>query len=111
MSDGVNEPCLTAERERMASMLENWFQQRMKLSNKAFRFMFIPLIPVAVLALAFWFSYYIPVPAFILLMILLVSLTAWVVCLFIGWGILRKVRTGDGIMLRKIRASETPEKG
>ena len=93
------------ERELMASMLENWFQQRISMSNRALRFMLFPLIAVVLSAVVFWFSYYIPVPAIALTVLLAVSILAWIVFLFIGARLVKRVRTGDAIMLRKIRSS------
>ncbi len=97
------------ERERFASMLENWFQQRMKMSNRALKFMLLPLIAVVVFACVFWFSYYLPVPVAVPALALLVSLLVWFVCLIAGVRIFRRMRTGDALMLRKIRSSSAPE--
>ena len=111
MDESVNEPFDSAERERMAAMLENWFQQRMALSNRAFKFMFLPIIAVVVFAAAFWFSYYLPVPVAVSTAGLVVSLAVWMVCLFLGGRLMKRVRTGDSLMLRKIRSSSTPAEG
>lgn len=94
-----------AERELMASMLENWFQQRISMSNKALRLMLFPLIAVVLAAVAFWFNFYIPVPVVALAVLLGLFILAWIICLFIGGGLVKKVRMGDAIMLRKIRSS------
>ncbi len=94
-----------SEREKM-EMLESWFQRRTEMTSKALKLILIPVIAVLFFAAIFWFSYYIPVPAEILLGLLGASLLAWFICLFIGGGILKRVRTGDSIMLRKIRSSE-----
>ena len=109
MTDTEQTPYDNAERERMASMLENWFQQRMELSNRAFKLMFIPLAAVVLASLLFWFNYYLPVPSMVLLGILLVSLLVWIVCLLMGAKLVKRVRTGDSLMLRKIRSSNSPE--
>ncbi len=87
-------------------MLESWFQKRAKMSSRALKLILVPVIAVLVFALVFWFQHYIPVPAVVLLGILGGSVIAWIVCLFIGGGVLKRVRTGDAIMLRKIRSSD-----
>ena len=97
------------EREKM-EMLENWFQQRTEMTSKALKFILLPAIAVFVSAGLFWFQVYIPVPVLLLISLLGASLLSWIICLFVGGGILKKVRTGDSIMLRKIRSSENPEK-
>ena len=98
-----------AEQELMASMLENWFQQRISMSNRALRLMLFPLAGVLIFAVAFWFSYYIPVPSIVLTGLLGLSALVWIVCLFIGGRLIKRVRTGDALMLRKIRSSNSPE--
>jgi hypothetical protein len=60
---------------------------------------------------AFWFSYYLPVPAAVPLAVLGVSVLVWVVCLFMGARLLKMVRTGDSLMLRKIRSANPPDQG
>lgn len=97
------------EREKM-EMLENWFQQRTEMTSKALKYILLPVIGVIVFAGLFWFQVYIPVSAPILIFLLGVSILAWIICLFAGGGILKKVRTGDSIMLRKIRSSENQKK-
>ncbi len=97
------------ERELMASMLENWFQQRISMSNKALRFILLPLACVILFAVAFWFNYYIPVPVIVLTALLTVSILVWIVFLFIGARLVKRVRTGDAIMLRKIRSSNSAD--
>jgi len=109
MTEMEQNPYDSAERERMAFMLEKWFQQRMGLSNRAFKLIFIPLAAVLLAALMFWFNYYVPVPSVVLMGLLLACLLAWIVCLFIGARLIKRVRTGDSLMLRKIRSSPTPE--
>lgn len=105
MTETEQTPFRSAERERMASMLENWFQQRMTLSNRAFKLIFVPLGAVVLFAGLFWFSYYLPVPPMVLLGLLVLSLAVWTLCLFMGARLIRRVRTGDSLMLRKIRSS------
>lgn len=97
------------EREKI-EMLENWFQQRTEMTSRALKFILLPAIAVFVFAGLFWFQVYIPITVVILISLLGVSLLSWIICLFIGGGILKKVRLGDSIMLRKIRSSENPEK-
>lgn len=109
MSSTASPPHYPEEREQFASMLENWFQQRMIMSNKALKLMLLPLMAVLVFALGFWFSYYLPVPATVTALALLVSLLVWLVCLVAGVRIFRRMRTGDALMLRKIRSSSTAE--
>lgn len=109
MSSTASPPHYPEEREKFASMLENWFQQRMKMSNRALKLMLLPLIAVVVFACGFWFSYFLPVPVAITALALLVSLLVWFVCLIAGVRIFRRMRTGDALMLRKIRSSSTPE--
>ncbi len=98
-----------SEREKM-EMLEKWFQQRAEMTSRALKLILLPLIAVFAFAVIFWFNYYIPVPLIILLGLLGVSLTAWVICLFTGARVFKRVRTGDAIMLRKIRSSGSPAK-
>lgn len=95
-----------SEKEKM-EMLESWFQRRAEMTSKALKLILIPVVVVLLFAAIFWFSYYIPIPAEILLGLLGAALLAWLICLFIGGGILKRVRTGDSIMLRKIRSSES----
>lgn len=111
MTEAANTPFDSVEREQMASMLENWFQQRMKLSNRAFKLIFLPLAAVAVFAVAFWFNYYLPVPVVVPMAALIISLLVWIVCSLMGFRLIRRVRTGDSLMLRKIRSSNAPENG
>ncbi|MCP4647376.1 MAG: hypothetical protein GY852_06520 [bacterium] len=92
------------EKEKM-EMLENWFQRRTEMTAKALKFILLPVIGVIIFAGTFWFQMYIPLSPVILLALLGASLLAWVICLFAGGGILKRVRTGDSIMLRKIRSS------
>jgi len=91
-------------------ILENWFQKRAEMSSRALKLILVPVIVILFFALVFWFQHYIPVPAVVLLGILGGSVLAWIVCLFIGGGVLRRVRTGDAIMLRKIRSSGSSAK-
>jgi hypothetical protein len=102
-------PTASEERERMAVMLENWFQQRTKMTSRAFRLILLPLIAVVLFATAFWFSYYIPVHWIVPASLFAVSMLLWVICLFVGGRVIRRVRIGDTLMLRKIR-SATPGK-
>ncbi|MCK5132129.1 MAG: hypothetical protein KAR40_08275 [Candidatus Sabulitectum sp.] len=98
-----------SDKEKL-EMLENWFQKRTEMTSRALKFILVPVIAILLLAVIFWFSYYIPVPPMILLGILGASLLAWVICLFIGGGVLKRVRIGDAIMLRKIKSSSNSEK-
>ncbi len=93
-----------SEKEKLG-MLENWFEQRTEMTAKAIKLILIPVIAVFVFTLTFWYSFYIPLPSIILLSLLGASILAWVLCLFGGGRILKRVRTGDAIMLRKIRSS------
>ncbi len=101
-----------SDKEKL-DMLENWFQKRAKMSSKAIRLILIPVIAVLLFAAVFVSAYYIAIPqivSLVFLSLLGTSLIVWVVCLFAGGGILKKVRTGDAIMLRKIRSSGDPAK-
>ncbi len=112
MTELSEEPIVTTgftEREKM-EMLENWFQQRTEMTSRAVRFILLPAIAVIVFAGLFWFQVYIPITVVILISLLGASLLSWIICLFVGGGILKKVRTGDSIMLRKIRSSGGQEK-
>jgi|GEM_PF-1792065 len=100
----------SADRERMAGMLENWFQRRTEMTSRAFRLILLPLVAVLLFASVFWFSFYIPVPVIVPIALVAVSILVWVICLFIGGRALRRVRTGDAIMLRKIRSSADSDK-
>ena len=106
MSNSTDSTSFDFSDKEKLQMLENWFQKRAEMSSRALKLILIPVITVLVFALVFWFQYYIPVPAVVLLGILGGSVLAWIVCLFIGGGVLKKVRTGDAIMLRKIRSSD-----
>ncbi len=106
MTDSADSSSFDFSDKEKLQMLENWFQKRAEMSSRALKLILIPVIAVLVFALVFWFQYYIPVPAVVLLGILGGSVLAWIVCLFIGGGVLKKVRTGDAIMLRKIRSSD-----
>jgi protein-S-isoprenylcysteine O-methyltransferase Ste14 len=106
MSDSTDTTSFDFSDKEKLQMLENWFQKRAEMSSRALKLILIPVIAVLVFALVFWFQYYIPVPAVVLLGILGGSVLAWIVCLFMGGGVLKKVRTGDAIMLRKIRSSD-----
>lgn len=89
-------------------MLENWFQKRTKMTSRAVKLILVPVIAVLLFTAAFVSAYYISIPqiaGLIFLGLLGASLLAWIICLFAGGGILKKVRTGDAIMLRKIRSS------
>ena len=98
-----------SDKEKL-EMLENWFQQRTAMTSRALRLILLPLIAVVVFALAsFWFMY-VPNVNIIMLSLLGASLIVWVICLFMGGKVLRRVRTGDTIMLRKIRSSSHPDK-
>jgi hypothetical protein len=105
MSDSADVASFDFSDKEKLQMFENWFQKRAEMSSRALKLILIPVIAVLVFALVFWFQYYIPLPAVVLLGILGGSVLAWIVCLFIGGGVLKKVRTGDAIMLRKIRSS------
>lgn len=98
-----------SEKENL-EMLGNWFQQRTEMTSRALKLILLPLIAVFVFAATFWFSYFIPVPPIVLLGLLGASLLAWVICLFTGTRVLKRVRTGDAIMLRKIRSSNNTAK-
>jgi Flp pilus assembly protein TadB len=98
-----------SDREKL-QMLENWFEKRAQMSSKALRFILIPVVAVLLFALVFWFQYYIPAPPVVLLGLLGGSIVVWIVCLFIGGGVLKKVRTGDTIMQRKVKSSGNQEK-
>ncbi|MCK5784962.1 MAG: hypothetical protein KAH54_00235 [Candidatus Sabulitectum sp.] len=94
-------------------MLENWFRKRTEMTSKALKLILVPVMAVLLFAAAFFATYYIAVPqivSFILLVITGVSFLAWVICLFLGGGVLKKVRIGDSIMLRKIGSDSEPEK-
>ncbi|MCD6589521.1 MAG: hypothetical protein J7K88_13320 [Candidatus Fermentibacteraceae bacterium] len=106
MSDSTDTTSFDFSDKEKLQMLENWFQKRAEMSSRALKLILIPVIAVLVFALVFWFQYYIPVPVVALLGILGGSVLAWIVCLFMGGGVLKKVRTGDAIMLRKIRSSD-----
>ena len=93
-----------SDKEKLG-MLENWFQQRTEMTSKALKLILIPVIAVFVFTLLFWYSFYIPIPAIILLALLGASTLTCVICMFAGGRILKRVRTGDAIMLRKIRSS------
>ncbi len=89
-------------------MLENWFQKRTKMTSKAVKLILVPVIAVLLFTAAFVSAYYIAIPqiaSLVFLSLLGTSLIVWIVCLFAGGGILKKVRTGDAIMLRKIKSS------
>ena len=107
MNDYSDEPASQyfSEKEKLG-MLENWFQQRTELTSKALKLILLPVIAVFIFTLSFWYSYYIPLPSIILLSLLGASSLTWIVCLFGGGRILKRVRTGDAIMLRKIKSSD-----
>ena len=111
MADTESTSYDNSERERMASMLENWFQQRMSMSNKALRLILLPMVAVVLAAAVFWFNYYIPVPVVFLAALFGLTLLVWVICLFLGGRLIRRVRTGDSLMLRKIRSMNAPDEG
>ncbi|MCD4708867.1 MAG: hypothetical protein K8S62_14130 [Candidatus Sabulitectum sp.] len=98
-----------SEREKM-EMLENWFQRRAEMTSRALKLILLPLIAIILFAVVFWFNYFIPVPSIVLLGLLCASLLAWLVCLLMGTRVLKRVRTGDAIMLRKIRSSRNSTK-
>ena len=94
-------------------MLENWFQKRTEMTSRALKLILIPVTVVLLFAAAFFATYFILVPQIVSIILLGVTGTAlltWVICLLIGGGVLKKVRTGDSIMLRKIRSHSEPEK-
>ncbi len=93
-----------SDKEKLG-MLENWFQQRTEMTSKALKLILLPVIAVFVFTLSLWYSFYIPLPSIILLGLLGASTLTWIICLFGGGRILKRVRTGDAIMLRKIRSS------
>lgn len=98
-----------SDKEKL-EMLENWFQKRTEMTSRALKLILFPLIAVFVFAATFWYNYYIPVPLIILLGLLAISPIVWVICIFIGARVLKRVRTGDAITLRKIRSSGSPAK-
>ena len=94
--------------KKKLDMLENWFQKRTEMTSKAIKLILIPVIPILLFTAAFVSAYYIIIPQIVSLVflgILGASLIAWIICLFAGGGIFKKVRIGDAIMLRKIRSS------
>jgi hypothetical protein len=101
----------SGESERMALMLENWFQQRTKMTARAFRFLLLPLLPMLTAAALFWYNFYIPVPAMVLAALFMFTVLVWLVCLIIGARVLSRVRTGDSLMLRKIRTRSAQREG
>lgn len=95
---------LFSEREKI-DMLENWFEQRTDMTSKAFKFILFPSIPVPLFALLFWFQNYIPIPPVIWLVLFGLAILFWFVFIILAVKKLKRVRTGDAIMLKKIRSS------
>ena len=101
-----------SDKEKL-EMLENWFQKRTEMTSRALKLILIPVIGVLLFGVAFFTTYYIIAPQiviWILLGVLAASLLTWIICLFAGGGIFKKVRIGDSIMHRKIRSSGNSEK-
>ena len=101
-----------SDKEKL-EMLENWFQKRTEMTSRALKLLLVPVIGVLLFGLAFFSTYYIVVPQIVSLVflgLLAASLLSWIICLFAGGGIFKKVRIGDSIMHRKIRSSSGSEK-
>lgn len=109
LDDSAQDDFSFSEREKMA-MLEKWFQQRTEMTSKALKLILVPLIVVIMSALVSWWFFLIPDWNIVLLALFGAALVAWIVCLFLGGGIFKKVRIGDAIMLRKIKSSRDTDK-
>ncbi len=93
-------------------MLENWFQKRTEMTSKALKIILFPVYTVLFFAVIFLAFYVFTVPmivSYIILLFIVISLLTLVICLFIGGGIFKKVRTGDSIMLRQIKSESKSE--